>query len=331
MKESLLGTAIKRFKSNMSSYIAVGVLCALFMILISTLSFIDKYVALFAVPLLALPFLFASHICCYLLEMNQPITPSAFFRYFASFFSPQFRSSFRVLMSFLKTLAFYFSALTISGIVMFIIYNNVNGSLFMDSIKEIVRQYQYGISYEEIMSILHDNNDMLLTYIVYTTSFPIPAAITAFFYFISFSSISIYYRANVNVGAPSLLRLGIANTYARARGSMRKDWFILNWPLLVLLFVGSVTSGVIFLLIYKNPYVLSPAFVMGAFIPLVFFLPFYFPNMEVLYHRYEGEFKEGNKKAVQIILTRIQSSIELSEEEKRKLEDSFRDNDGRRE
>ena len=76
---------------------------------------------------------------------------------------------------------------------------------------------------------------------------------------------------------------------------------------------------------------MSPAFVIGAFILLIFFLPFYFPNMEVLYHRYEDEFKEGNRKAVEIILTRIQSSIELSEEERRKLEESFKNNDEEKE
>jgi hypothetical protein len=47
--------------------------------------------------------------------------------------------------------------------------------------------------------------------------------------------------------------------------------------------------------------------------------------MEVLYHRYEESFKEGNKKAIEIFLERISNSIELSEEEKRKLEESFKD------
>ena len=151
MKESLLATSFKRFKSNMSSYIAVGVFCALFFILISTLSFLDKFIALIAVPLFALPFLFASHISCYLLEMNQPITPSAFFRYYSSFYRPQFRSSFRVLMSFLKTLAVYFSALTISGIIMFIVFQNIHGAVFNNSINALIKEYLNGVTYEELI------------------------------------------------------------------------------------------------------------------------------------------------------------------------------------
>lgn len=327
MKESLLSTSFKRFKSNMSSYIAVGVFCALLFVLVSTLSFIDKFIALIAVPLLALPFLFASHISCYLLEMNQPITPGAFFRYYSSFYSPQFRSSFRVLISFLKTLAVYFIALTVSGIIMFIVFYNINGALFTESINAVIREYMNGMTYEELIELLNENDGILLTYIAYVTAMPIPFAITAFFYFISFSSIAIYYRANVNIGAPSLLRLAIANTYEKVRHSMRKDWLKLNWPLLALLFVGSVSSGLICIFVFKKIAFMSPAFVIGAFILLIFFLPFYFPNMEVLYHRYENSFKEGNKKAIQIILERIQNSIELTEEEKRNLEESFKNDD----
>ena len=331
MKESLFAASFKRFKNNMSSYIAVGVFCALFFILVATLSFVDKYIALIAVPLFALPFLFASHISCYLLELGQPINPSVFFRYYSSFYRPQFRSSFRLLMSFLKTLAVYFIALTVSGIIMFIVFQNVYGDVFNNSINAVIKEYLSGVSYEALLEILRDNDGILLTYLAYTTAMPIPFAITAFSYFISFSSISLYYRANVNVGAPSLLRLAIANVYAKTRGSMRKDWFKLNWPLLVLMFVGSVSSGLVCIFAFKRIEFMSPAFIIGAYILLIFFLPLYFANMEVLYHRYEEEFKDGNKKAIEIILNRIQNSIELSEEEKRHLEESFKNDDERRE
>ena len=49
--------------------------------------------------------------------------------------------------------------------------------------------------------------------------------------------------------------------------------------------------------------------------------------MEVLYHRYEPYFREGNKAAVEMILRRIQSSIDLTEEERKELEASFKQDD----
>ena len=316
----------------MSSYIAVGVFCGLFFILVSTLSYIDTVLVIFAVPILILPILFASHVSCYLLEMGQPISPAAFFHYYSGFYRPQFRGSFRVLMSFLKTLAVYFSIMFVAGIGMFIIFQNHYGSTFSTAVSDLFKQYLNGISYEELMDVLRENDGILLTYLNFVSSIPIPFAVTAFMYFVSFSSISLYYRVNVNNGAPSLLRLGIAHAYNKSRLSMRKDWLKLNWPLLVFPIVFAISSGLICVFALKKYSFLGPSFILGALFPLIFFLPFYFPNMEVLYHRYEEEFKEGNQKAIEIVLMRIQNSIELSEEEKRNLEESFKnDNDERRE
>ena len=331
MKESLRSSSFKRFKSNVSSYIAVGAFCGLFFILVSTLSYIDGIVVLFTIPLLLLPVLFASHISCYLLEMNQPINPAAFLHYYSSFFRPQFRSSFRALMSFLKTLAVYFSIMAFSAIILFFIFQNHFGATFNTAMSDLFKSYLSGISYEEMMDVLRENDGVLLTYFNFVSAIPLPFAVTAFMYFVSFSSISIYYRVNVNNGAPSLIRLGIANAYEKARFSMRKDWFKLNWPLVVFPIVFSIASGLICIFAIKKYDFLTPSFILGALFPLIIFLPFYFPNMEVLYHRYEEEFKEGNRKAIEIILTRIQNSIELSEEERRHLEESFRNNDDKEE
>ena len=326
MNESLVSSSFNRFKKNMPSYIAVGIFCGLFLVLASILSFIDESAFLIAIPILVLPFLFASHISCYLLELEQPINVGAFFRYYTSFFRPQFRGSFRGLMSFLKSLAVYGVFLSISLITFFVVFQNQYGDTFLSSIKEIVTQYlNGGLTTEELYSILNANDGMLLTFLSFAFSTPLPFAITAFIYFISFSSIALYYRANVASGVPSLLRIAIGEAYSKARKEMRKDWFKLNWPLLVLSLAGSITGGLICALVFKKYLFLAPAFTMCAFILIIFFLPFYFSNMESLYIRYENVFKEGNKKAIEVILSRIQNSIGLSEEEKRKLEESFKE------
>ena len=49
--------------------------------------------------------------------------------------------------------------------------------------------------------------------------------------------------------------------------------------------------------------------------------------METIYKKYEMNFKEGNQEAIETILTRIQNSIDLSEEEKKNLEASLRGQD----
>lgn len=325
MKESLMSSSFKRFKGNAVSYVSVGVLCALFLTLVSMFSFIDEIAFLLVIPILALPFLFASHISCYLLEADQPINIGGFFRYFISFFRPQFRGSFRGIISFLKSLAVYGIGLVISLLTMFLIFQNHYGSTFLESIEDLMKQYMNGVSYEELLNILRANNNLLLTFFSFVMSLPLPFAIVAFIYFISFSSISLYYRVNVVSGVPSLLRIGIATAYNQAKREMRKDWFKLNWPLLLLSLLGSISAGLICTFVFKAYLFLSPAFTLGAFILLIFFLPLYFSNMEVLYKHYENVFKDSNTKAIEIILSRIQNSIGLSEEEKRRLEESFKE------
>ena len=329
--ESLASQSFKRFKSNMTSYISVGVLCGLFFVLLTAFSLIDETMLVVAIPVLGLPFLFASHISCYLLSIGEPIKLGSFFRYFISFFRPQFRGSFRGIISFLKSLAVYGILMLISYFALFMVYRQQYGELFINSVNEIVNLYMAGLSYEELIAALQANDSLMLTFLMYVSAIPLPFAITTFMYSISFNSISLYYRANINNGTPSLMRLAIANAYARYRRSMRKDWFKLNWLIIVLPLIGSALATLVYFLAVKNPLYLVPVLNAGAFIPYIFFLPFYFSNMEVLYNRYENVFKEGNKMAIESILERIQTSIDLSEEEKRNLENSFKNDNEEKE
>lgn len=331
MNESIVKTSFNRFRQNMVSYISVGVLCALFLVLVATISFVDEFLFLVAIPVFALPFLFASYISCYLLQVNQPITIQAFGRYYVSFFRPQFRSSFRGIISFLKTLAVYFSLLVVAYIVMYFVFKNHYGATFTDAVDNLIRQYVAGLTNEELVEALKANDGILLTFIGFVSALPLPFAIASFLYLISFSSISLYYRANVSSGAPSMLRLGINYAYHFHRREMRVDWIKLNWSIVVLPILGGIGAGFICVFGIRNYSLLAPALTLGAMIPLIFILPFYFPNMEVIYQRYENAFRDGNKQAIETILERIQNSIELSEEEKRTLEESFRDEEGKNE
>ena len=326
MNESIVKLSFTRFKRNISSYIAVGIMCCLFLVLVASLSFLNEFAFLLAIPLIGLPTLFACHIACYLLEVNQNITVGAFARYYASFFRPQFRSSFRGIVAFLLSLAVSFCLGVISAIAMYLAFKAHFGDTFVNAFNGLVEKYMSGITLEELNSLLKENDGLLLTFVSFVASIPLPFAIVAFIVVVSFNSISLYYRANITSGAPSLIRLGIANAYRANKKKMIKDWLTLNWWLIVLPLVGCLASGLICVFGTKSYSLLAPYVTVGAFIPLVFFLPFYFPNMEVLYHRYENVFKEGNKMAIESLLERIQTSLELSEEEKRNLEESFREN-----
>ena len=324
MKNSLRASSFNRFKSSPSSYIAIGVMGGLFLIISMLIAFISPAFLLISVPLVGLPFLFASHIASYYLQIDQPVTFGAFLRYYYGFFRTQFRSSFRGIASFLKSLLFYLGSVLIATLVFVVIFSNKYGSDFTEALISFGINYFYAdVTYEDLIAMLNANDGMLLTFIFYVSAFGIPLAMLAFIYYISFSSLSIYYRANVAFAAPPLLRMSISNTYSLHRRDMRKDWFSLNWPLLVLSLLGMAGFAVLDILLVKRIDLL-PAFVMvGGVATLVFYLPFYFTNMEVIYKKYELNFKEGNQKAIEDVLQKIQNSIDLSEEEKRSLEQSL--------
>ena len=329
MKDSLRTNSFAKFKANPSSYIAVGLMCGLFLLLVGVLAFISPSLLVIAVPLLALPFLFASHVACYYLQINQQISLSAYARYFMGFFRSQFRGSFRGLISFLKSLGFYFATIIVAGITFYLIFKAQYGDTFVNSFNTLAFQYMNNaeFTYEELVALLEDNNNMLLTFIVYISAVAIPLSMLAFIYYISFSSLSIYYRANVAFGAAALLKMSVGNTFARHRVEMRKDWFSLNWPMLVLSFAGMIGFGLLDYFLIKRIDLLPTFVIVGGVALLMFYLPFYFANMETIYKKYETRFKEGNQEAIETILRRIQSSIDLSEEEKKNLEASLRGQD----
>ena len=326
MSESIIKSALGRFKKNAPSYIAVGLLCGLFISLLSLFSFVDGLVFLLTIPLFALPFVFASFIACYYLEAEVPINISNFFRYYFGYFRPQFRGCFKGIKYFLLSLAVYMGGLMVFYLIFCFVFYKIYGGTFQTSLEVFILNYLYNnVGYDELVLHLEENDGLLLRFITYISSFPIIPAFIFFVYGTSFSSLSIYYRSNILGAAPSLIRLGINNAYLNKGYKMKKDWFKLNWPLLVLPLFGAGIAILIYFLFINNITFLAPIVVLGCSASLIFFLPFYFSNMEVIYHQYEKAFKDGNKKAIEMVLARIQSSIELSEEEKRSLEESFKD------
>lgn len=326
MKESLRNQSFATFKTNPVSYIAVGIMCGLFLILSVLFALIDPLLLVVALPLLGLPFLFASHISCFYLRINQPITVSAYFRYFLGFFRSQFRGSFRAIISYLKSIGFYFASVFVATIIVYIVYRLQYGEVFVEALNRFIFQYLSSAeaTYDDIMNVLYENNGLLLTFFIYITVFGIPVAVLAFIYYISFSSLSIYFRTSIAFVAPPLLKMSVNNTYRHHRRKMSKDWFKLNWPLLVLSLAGMVLFALLDLLLIKRIDLLPGLVIIGGVSLLMFYLPIYFTNMETIYMKYEQNFIQGNQEAINTVLQRIQNSIDLSEEEKRNLEESLR-------
>lgn len=329
MKQSLRRLSFERFKQNVGSYIAIGLMCGLFLVLAAMLSLVNELLILVVMPAICMPMIFSCYIACYYMKANQPVTISAMTHYYFGFFNPKYRGSFRGIRAFLISLAFYAATSLIVFVIFYSIFKSTYGATFTSSLSSLVRDYMSNeFTYDDLVNYLSANNNLLLTFVLYVYSLSLPVGILFFIYSISFSSLSIYYRDRVMTGAPSLLRLAIGSAYSICAKKMRKEWFKLNWPLLTLSLVGSALGAVLSIYIIKNISYLFAFISLGSVALLFFYLPFYFPSMEILFEHFEYAFLEGNKKAVEMIISRIQNSIDLTDEEKRSLEESFKNDKG---
>lgn len=327
MKEPLVKKSLSNIKDNLLTYIAVGVFCGLFVILAATLSFVDIVLFLLAVPFIVLPFVFASMVSCYFLHEERTVTVSSMFRYSLAFYSPQFRSSFRGIKSFLLSLAIYGGSMIVTYVICYLIFKGMHGSLFTDSFSNLLEVYSTtDLTYEELIGCLNENDGLLLTFFTYVSTLPIPFAVIWFLYSTSFNSLTVYYRIKIKPSAFPLMRDAINFTYSKYKNNIRADWFKLNWPLLALSLLGSIGAALIAFFVFSNSLYFSAIITLGSVILLLFFFPFYLSNMEVLYDKYANSFSEGNQIAVGIILNKIKNSFDLSEEDKKDLENSFKEN-----
>ena len=63
--------------------------------------------------------------------------------------------------------------------------------------------------------------------------------------------------------------------------------------------------------------------ILGGSVLTIFFHPFYFGNQEALYDYYADEFAKGTGYVADFLLRSLQNNIELTMEEKEKLEQSL--------
>ena len=324
MKNPLRQEAYHKAMKNIQANIAIGLFCGLAMVLVTMLSIIDFSFLIIALPLFLLPFIFASHVSSYYLQINQPVSMRTFFNYFLGYFRPQFKGTFRALISFAKSILIYVIGLFVFNLIFYMIFKAHYGEIFVSEFSNIVNHFSIAeTSIEDINNLLNANTRLLFTFFTYVQTAAIFPLMTSFLYFISFASISLYYRANIPAGTAPIMRLSINNTYRQYGRKMKRDWWALNWPLLLLSLLGMAIAASINLFAIRDVALLPAVTLIGSVALLWLFLPFYFSNMEVIYKKYENRFKQGNKQTVTDIIQKIQASIDFNVEEKKTFEESL--------
>lgn len=307
---------------------AIGVICGLFISVVCLIDLVYPSLTLIFIPFLALPMVFACIMMHFGLHFDNQVTSKGIFHFVGLYFSRSFRSSFRVVFSFLKAILFNIAILVVLGLIMYFSFLGVNGATFSEGFNQLASAIQntdlLSSDYiANIEAILSANNNLLYKFFF---SIVIPTdclTVVMFFYFASLSSLSIFARLALPDVNSNFVHAVMKNAVKKNRSSFYRCYFALNWPLYVCL-LGGMTGGALITLnyIFDSATAVTIA-VSSGFALASLFMPFYLNNMEAIYFLMEPEVKSSSVELSQQVLLNLQAQQKLTAEQAASIQEAL--------
>ncbi len=274
------------------------------------------------IPLVVIPCIFAANIVVMLMREQPYLSFGGFVRCFTLYFSNKFRSSYKVIFSFLWSLLVYVVLDTILLVIINLCfyYLDVNG--YQAMYHDIVTQLFSNISSDEFMNVLNKYVSNFSHILVCTLS---PSLLGTSFFFISLfnrNSISIYERLDNTSPFGRVSAILHSNVISHNRMKIFKENVCLNYPFYILLLIGMGVGGYLGYLI--NPsydLVFLGGLILGLVLSFGLYGPVLIANNEAIYifnkDKYSKE-EDGFKDK----LLELQKNLEKFIEEQNTKKDS---------
>lgn len=309
MDKTLRSKAFDSYKRHKLASWMLAIFCGLILAGLVILCSVETLLLIFVIPIILLPFLFS----CYMMHLgfsyNKDLTFQGFARFFTLFFKKPFNSSFNFWLSFFKYLIASLVLEALFGLISYIVCSSINPTSFNEMLNTFINIMMSVEPVTDLKTAFGDNYSM---YLIFMNVSSIPTSIISFIYFvynISFYSGSIYFRAAYkNVGGKFLNYVYRYTTKTIAK-EYKKDFFMLEWPLFVLICVGSILGATIPLLFTSNTAFITLCGTASGILLATIYLPFHFPNMECLYKKYEDSFKLGLTNVTQSMINDFQRKM----------------------
>ncbi len=310
----------KYYKAHPLNSWVLGITCAIFFAALYGFDLALPGLNYIVIPLLGIPFLFASILTHFQLKMNNEVRTRNFFRFFAVYFTRPFRSSFRVLISFFKSIVVDAFFTIVLFIIIYLFFTNNYGDTFNNNFvgffETITDASLTTTAYNDaVQGYLSANNNML--YVFFNLIF-IPSSFIsclAFLYFISLESFSIFVRLNAPQNPPVFIRVALKEAIKKQGKSFYGTYLGLNWPLFLLFIIGFV-GGLTISLQFNGDATFASSIAMMAGLGLTsFFVPFYFNNMEAIYSFIDKDVRTISKNLTKQMILDIQAERNLVEKE----------------
>lgn len=328
VKSKLRQHAIETYKhAPLSSWI-LGITTGILIAAVFALDLLVPALALVTFPLIVLPIMFSASLQHVVLKTNGQITFSSSIRAFGLYFRRDFIGCFSFWISLVKSIILFFIfELLISSIVSFVFTAfNPDFLTVVDQLYALVESAEMDIEAFNNLFVAYD--EVLLKYMLIVMVPSIALAYAFLVYNVSRSSITIYYRLHTKNSNNRFIRFVHSEALRGQRLKMMGNYLMLNWPLYVLILLGFGGGAVLGYFWQHNVFApLSCGLVMSALLAM-FFLPFYFSNQQALYDYYANDFNNAAGRITKMMIDDIQSNIELSQEERERLEQSISDLNG---
>ena len=327
-KSKLKQQASEYYRHSPISCWILGLTSGVLVAAIIALDLLVPCISFLTIPLLVVPILFSAQVQHVMLKTQATITVTSSVRTFGLYFKRDFFGTFSILFNFLKSVIVFLileSAISMVASYIFIVVNpqfqaSVNG------LYELI--YSYEFSYEDIINQLTANNYLLLNFISICVIPSTFIAIIFFIYNLSRYSLMVYYKMHLRRTDSRFAKLVYQFASRGRRMEMFKNYMSLQWPLYVLLVFGFAGGSVFGYFFYYDILKMISFGLVGGALLGAFFLPFYFSNQQAFYDMYAGLYDAVTKEVTTSLIGRLQSDIDLSEQEKERLEETLSDVDG---
>lgn len=325
MESKLIKHAYKTYKiAPLSSWI-LGLTTGILMSAVIALDLLLPFLSVVTFPLLVLPMIFSATFQHIIFKTNGQLTVRSSIRSFALYFRREFNSSFGFLFSLLKSIILFFVVEMSISLVLSYILQTTNPA-FTESVENFYTMLEAGdISLDNLNSVLYANGNVLFNYMASVLFPSVFLAVLFLIYNLSRNSLMIYYRLNLKGVNGRFVAMVYRDTVRRNRMRMLGDYLKLNWPLYLLLvvgFVGGILGGYFW---KKDLLTMLSLGLLGGSFSSSFFLPFYFANQEALFDFYAMEINISSNNVTKFMLMSLQSNIDLSIEEKERLQKAIED------
>ena len=327
-KSKLKQQASEYYRHSPVSCWILGLTSGVLVAAIIALDLLVPCISFLTIPFLIVPILFSAQVQHVMLKTEATITVTSSLRTFGLYYKRDFFGTFSLIFNFFKSLVVFLvleTTISMAASTIFVILN----PQFEASINSLYQLlYSYEFTYEDIINQLNANYYLILKFLSICIIPSVFIALIFFIYNLSRYSLMVYYKMHLRRTDSRFAKLVYQFAMRGRRIEMLRNYLSLQWPLYLLLVIGFAGGSVFGYFFYYDILKMIGFGLVGGALLGAFFLPFYFSNMQALYDMYAGLYDAVTKEVTTSLIGRLQSDIDLSEQEKERLEETLSDVDG---